>query len=82
MAVTIRSWTFDNSGNFGEGWWTQQGNQWHVKTSTTLKDGKTVTATNIITVLDPDTITWQSVNRALDGKALPDVPEVKMKRVK
>jgi uncharacterized protein (TIGR02246 family) len=78
----IRSWTFDNSGNFGEGWWSHKGNQWLVKTSTTLGDGKTVTATNVITMIDADTITWQSTNRAVDGKALPDIPAVKMKRVK
>jgi hypothetical protein len=28
----------------------------------------------------PDTITWQSKDRTLDGKALPDTVEIKMKR--
>ena len=78
----FRSWTFDDSGHFGEGTWSRKGNQWFVKTSTTLGEGKTMTATNIITILDPNTITWQSTNRALDGKPLPDIAEVKMKRVK
>lgn len=78
----IRSWTFDASGNFGGGTWAKTGNKWSVKTHTVLRDGKTVSATNHVTVLDANTITWQSTDRMLDGKAIPDSPAIKMKRVK
>ncbi len=78
----IRSWTFDASGSFGEGTWSKNGNKWTVKTSMMLRDGKKVTATNIVTVIDAQTISWQSKDRTLAGKDLPDTPEVKMKRVK
>jgi uncharacterized protein (TIGR02246 family) len=81
-AKQIRSWTFDASGSFGEGTWSKKGDKWTIKTSTTLRDGKTVTATNIVTRKDADTITWQSTNRTVDGMSLPDTPEIKMKRVK
>ena len=46
-----------------------------------LPDGKKLAATNIITRNGPDAITWQSKDRTLDGKALPDVQEIKMRRV-
>jgi uncharacterized protein (TIGR02246 family) len=81
VAKKIRSWSFDGSGNFGEGSWSKQGNKWIIKTHTTLRDGKKATATNIVTVVDPHTITWQSTERTLDGKELPDTKEVTMKRV-
>jgi uncharacterized protein (TIGR02246 family) len=81
-AKTIRSWTFDADGSFGEATWTRDGDKLVIKASATLRDGKKMTATNVVTKIDADTIGWQSKDRTLDGKALPDVKEVKMKRVK
>jgi hypothetical protein len=81
-AKTIRSWTFDADGSFGEATWTRDGDKLVIKASAVLRDGKKMTATNVVTKIDADTIGWQSKDRTLDGKALPDVKEVKMKRVK
>jgi hypothetical protein len=39
-------------------------------------------ATNIVTRVDGDTIAWQSVERSVGGKKLPDIKDVKLKRVK
>jgi len=81
-AKKIRSWTFESDGSFGEGAWTHEGNKWTIKSSATLRDGKKLTATNIVTRIDNDTLTWQSRDRAVDGTALPDIAEIKMRRVK
>jgi uncharacterized protein (TIGR02246 family) len=78
----LRSWAFETTGSFGEGSISQDGDRWIVKFSFVLRDAKKLTATNVVTRLDADTITWQSKDRAMDGKALPDVKEVKLKRVK
>jgi uncharacterized protein (TIGR02246 family) len=78
----IRSWTFESSGGFGEGTWARDGERWVIKTNSTLRDGKRIAATNVVTRLDANTVTWQSVDRTMDGKALPDTPAVRMKRVK
>jgi uncharacterized protein (TIGR02246 family) len=78
----IRSWSFDNSGGFGEGSWTKDGKKWMIKTAATLPDGKKATATNTVTVLDANTITIQFTDRTIDGKDLKDTKEIKMKRVK
>jgi hypothetical protein len=61
--------------------WSNEGNQWIIKTNAILPNGKKLVATNIIALNDPDTITWQSKDRTLDGKALPDVKEIRMKHV-
>ena len=82
LAKQVRSWTFDAHGGFGEGTWTRDGNKWVIKNHSVLQDAKKMAATNIVTILDDNTITWQSKERALDGQALPDVKEIKMKRVK
>jgi uncharacterized protein (TIGR02246 family) len=78
----LRSWIFDTNGGFGEGSWTKDGNRYVIKASAVQQDGKKVTATNIITHVDSDNATWQSTERTVDGKPLPDIKEIKMKRVK
>ena len=80
-ARQVRSWSFVTDGSFGENLWSNEGGQWIIKTNATLPNGKKLTATNIITREGPDTITWQSKDRTLNGKALPDVEKITMKRV-
>ena len=77
----IRSWSFVGDGSIGENTWSKEGEQWTIKTNAILPDGKRLAATNIITRNGLDAITWQSKDRMLDGKALPDTEEIKMKRV-
>ena len=47
-----------------------------------LEDGNTVAATHILTRIDDDTFTFQSVERSTDGEALADIPPVRVTRVK
>jgi uncharacterized protein (TIGR02246 family) len=77
-----RSWTFDSMGGFGGGSWTKDGNKWVSKSKATLQDGRKMTSTNIVTRIDADTISWVGKDRTMDGKKMPDMKEVKMKRVK
>jgi uncharacterized protein (TIGR02246 family) len=77
----VHSWSFVADGSIGENIWSNEGDQWIIKTNAILPNGKKLAATNIITRNGPDAITWQSKDRTLDGKALPDVTEIKMKRV-
>jgi uncharacterized protein (TIGR02246 family) len=81
-AKTIRSWTFETSGGFGEGTWTPDGNKWIVKATGVIRDGKKLAATNVLTRIDDDTMSWESKDRTEDGKSLPDIKPIKMKRAK
>jgi uncharacterized protein (TIGR02246 family) len=78
----IRSWIFDETGGFGEGSWTRDGEKAVLKLNAILPDGKKLAATIILTPLDPDTIELQSRDRSLDGKPAPEMKEVKLKRAK
>jgi uncharacterized protein (TIGR02246 family) len=78
----IRSWSFYSGGGFGEAAWTQSGDTWSVATAARTKDGKKVTGTNVITRTDNDHVTWQMTKLTVDGKPMPDLPPVKMVRVK
>lgn len=75
-----RSWVFDSNGGVGENMWLQDGKRWLIKYSGTLADGSEVSATNIITVVDANTITLQSKDRTVNGKPQGDIPEITLKR--
>lgn len=77
---TVRSWMFESTGGFGQGTWTKDGATWTSRSSATLADGKKATATNVVTRVDADALTWAVKDRTLDGKALPDIKPVRMKR--
>jgi uncharacterized protein (TIGR02246 family) len=79
-AKQIRSWVFDSDGGFGEGIWAKKDSRWFVQSTGTLPDGNKSSAVNIITYLDQDTFTWQSVNREAGGEILPNVDEVVVMR--
>ncbi len=79
-AKQIRSWVFDSDGTFAEGKWTRKDDSWSIVQVGTLPDGKKSTATNIITRLDDDTCTWQSINRVTDGEMQPNIEEVTIVR--
>ncbi len=77
----IVSWHFDAQGGFGEDVWTKDGSKWVIEATGVLRDGSESTAVNVVTPLDANSFTWQSVRRTLDGVGLPDTPPVKIVRV-
>jgi uncharacterized protein (TIGR02246 family) len=77
----VRSWSFYSGGGFGEATWTKEGNTWAVKTTAKTRDGKRVSATNIVTKTDDDHLTWQMTKLTLDDQVIPDPKPVKLKRV-
>ena len=46
-----------------------------------FRDASESAAVNVITPIDADSFTWQSLKRTLDGVRLPDIAPVKMVRV-
>jgi hypothetical protein len=81
-AKQLRSWVFQSDGGFGEGRWTRDGNRWTIKATATHPDGKRLAAMYIIVRVGPDTLTWQSRQRTVDGKSVPAVKPITMKRLK
>jgi uncharacterized protein (TIGR02246 family) len=78
----LRSWTFESEGGFGEATWGRDGKKWVLDSAGRQSDGSTMAATNILTPLGPDSFTWQSVKRSIDGEEVDDLPPVKVTRVK
>ncbi len=71
----FKTWIFDSEGGHGEGYFTRTGNQWVVKVEGVSQDGRPISATNIITRLGKDRMSWQSTQRTVGGTAVPGVDE-------
>ena len=74
----IRSWVFDSDGGFGQATWQKKDNRWYIQQTGVLPDGRKSSAVNIVTRLDDNTCTLQSVHRTVDGELLPNIDEVKI----
>lgn len=77
---TIRSWMFDSDGAFGQGVWTRDGNTWKIETNQVLANGDQASAVNIMSVVDEDTITWESIGRKVNDEFLPNIDAVTVRR--
>jgi uncharacterized protein (TIGR02246 family) len=82
MVGTIRSWVFDSDGGFGSDEWSKDGHRWVLKACAVTPEGVETEATNILTYLDHDHFTWQSVERSMDEVPLEDTAVIKVTRVK
>jgi uncharacterized protein (TIGR02246 family) len=78
----LHVWTFEDEGGIGDADITRDGKKWVHNARGATADGRVVTATNILTPIDADSFVWQSVERTLDDEELPDLPPIKVVRVK
>jgi uncharacterized protein (TIGR02246 family) len=69
----IRSWVFDSRGGFGEALWSRRGNQWDLAATGVLSDGRTASSINSWKYIDDQTCQWESTDRQIDSKPVPDV---------
>ncbi|MBX3437192.1 MAG: nuclear transport factor 2 family protein [Planctomycetaceae bacterium] len=67
----IRTWTFHSDGSFGEGTASRDGDEWMLKLAQVLSDGRVAAATQIITRVDNDTLTVQTVGQTVEGEPVP-----------
>jgi uncharacterized protein (TIGR02246 family) len=76
----IRCWMFDSDGSFGEGTWSQTDDGWAVKLSRTLADGRSAGGTQVITKIDDDTLSVQTIGMEVDGEVIPSTEPVRVVR--
>tara|TARA_R110002049_G_scaffold50370_2_gene143000 strand:+ start:72831 stop:73742 length:912 start_codon:yes stop_codon:yes gene_type:complete len=80
-AQTIRSWSFNSDGSFGEAQWTRQSDGWLAKSVQQLATGETATGTYSMQRIDEDAFTMQLLGHEIDGQPQPAGPSVKIVRV-
>ena len=77
----IRSWVFDSDGGIGAERWTRDGKRWVMEATGATRDGAQTSAVNILTPLDHDSFTWQSIRRSVNQVRLDDLGPVKVVRL-
>jgi uncharacterized protein (TIGR02246 family) len=80
IAGKLRAWTFDSQGGFFEGFWNHDGDDWVLSASGVTSDGKTASGRSIFTRVNGHTITWQAVDREIDGARMEDSEEFTLVR--
>lgn len=80
-AQHFRSWTFNADGSFGDGLWTRNHDQWMVKSTQTLADGRAASGTYVMTIQNADAFTVQLIGREIEGEPQPASEVVTVKRV-
>ncbi len=78
----LHTWTFEDNGGIGDTDITRDGKKWVYTARAVTTDGTIVTSTNIMTPVDNDTFLWQATGRTIDDEELPDLPPIKVTRVK
>ncbi len=76
----VQSWNFSSDGGHAIGVWTPRADGWQAEVVGVTGDGTETSAVNILTRLDDNAYTWQSVERTASGAPVPDVGEVVIKR--
>jgi uncharacterized protein (TIGR02246 family) len=81
LTEQLKSWVFDSEGGHGEGYWTRSSdNQWIVKASGVLHDGRPTSATHLHVVLNKDSVKTSSIDRIIGGQIAPDILDIVMVR--
>jgi uncharacterized protein (TIGR02246 family) len=80
LTKQIKSWVFDSSGGYGDGLWMRQGDQWVIKATGVRPDGRVVTATQVLTNVNKDSLRWKSIDRTLGSDISQDIDEIVMVR--
>jgi uncharacterized protein (TIGR02246 family) len=76
----IKSWVFDSEGGHGCGLWSRAGNEWVIKSTGVMPDGRIATATHTLTRLGPQSARWRSTERTVGDRVVPDHAEYLMVR--
>lgn len=78
----LTSWNFNFDGSHAVATWMPTPHGWAIDSVGLLPDGTETHAVNVITKLDENAYSWQSVRRSVGLEGLPDTGEIVLKRVK
>ena len=74
----FRSWVFDSDGGYATGLWTEVDSRWIIKMQGVMSDGSTASSTSILDRVSTNAITFQSVDRVLNGQLRNDTEAIKI----
>jgi hypothetical protein len=75
------SWHFDSDGGYGHGVWLRERNHWAIDSHGVQGDGAAIASVNVLSRFGEDELGWRSIDRTVNGKAQPEAPPIRLKRV-
>ncbi len=81
LSKKFMSWHFDPDGGYGHGVWIREGKHWAIDSHGVQGDGAPTAAVNVLSRLGSDELGWGSLDRTVGGKAQPDSPLIRLKRL-
>lgn len=76
----LRSWIFDSSGGYADGYWHREGNNWILNSAGVTADGRIASGSAIFSPVDSHRYKFHSVDRIVGGERVPDLTEVTVVR--
>lgn len=80
LSGQLVSWFFTADGGHSSGAWVKSNNRWLINTQGATTEGTVTSATNILYQPHQDVLSWQSVDRTVDGQSLPNTEEIVLER--
>ena len=77
----VRTWTFASDGSFGQGTVVNSPEGWMVRKWQVLNDGRVASATRIMTRVDEDVLTVETIAHTIDGEPVPHADPITVVRV-
>ncbi len=71
LAQQIRTWTFNSDGSFGQGTVSRHDDQWMLKMTHILSDGRVAAATKVMNRVDENTLSVETIGATIDGEPVP-----------
>lgn len=77
----IRSWNFFSDGSFGSGFWSKNGDNWLIKSTQTLTDGRVSEGLHVISQITENSMQVQLTSSSIEGELQPTREPVRVIRV-
>jgi uncharacterized protein (TIGR02246 family) len=75
------SWFFTADGGHSSGVWMKSASRWLINLQGSTAEGAVTSATNVFYQPHADVLSWQSVDRMIDGQSLPNTEEIVLERL-
>lgn len=79
-SLEIRSWTFNSDGSFGDATWSNNGDDWLIKSSQTLAGGDAASGTYVLSKVSKDEVTLKLIGLEIGGEPQPSGPAASLVR--
>jgi uncharacterized protein (TIGR02246 family) len=80
QAGHLKSWTFDSTGAFSDGYIHRDGEHWTLHSSGVTADGHMASGTNVFTRIDDHRLIWQALDCIVDGERIADTGQIAIVR--